>query len=387
MEYIVVNFSYGYGPFLITTKLALAVNRILEKRTGKRLGIIVPLVYGEKQKLIMKEEFGDILQKYPDEIVLDKNLGKYLEDIFYGEKKYEESLVYYLKNHQAINSQVNSYFNNGLETETFAGRKIKIKKDQIAFAITRAPRLDFGIRPAYYVSFAYISEILENAKKEKGIDTDKLLFKKLIPIYAQIENNHDLHFIAEPATFFYKKNRIKRFNDEILTPPCTVLPKSADCQPVKKGIYVTITGVSCLEKLFNQARKIKLHLYTNKPKAITGSEKALPKIISCSEILLHFARSGWGSIWLSLFFETPFITLPYDPKDDPEIYFNNLCLKKIGLGKIYNEQPLKELLKYKKEYRESVKKIKKFLITKYGTLDGIEYTAEKIINHFRQLAD
>lgn len=380
-KYIILNFSYGYGPFLITAKLALTINRILEKKTGKRFGIIVPLVYGEKQKQIMKEEFGDVLQKYPDEIVFDKNLGQYMGQIFYGEKKYEESLVYYLKNYQGINSHIRMYFNNGLDTETFAGRRIKIVKKQIVFAITRAPRLDFGIRPAYYVSFAYISEILERAIEEEKVDTDKRLLKKLIPIYAEIENNHDLHFMAEPATFFYLKNRKRRFISEVLTPPTPVLPKQVNCSSVGKGIYTTITGISCLESLFEQARRMKMHIYTNKPEVITESEKALPGTIGCLKILLHFARSGWGSIWLSLFFETPFVTLPYGSKDDPEIYFNNLCIEKIGLGKIYYGQPLEELLKFKKEYKESVRKIKKYIITNYGILDGMKYIAEKIINH------
>ena len=169
MKYIIVNFSYGYGPFLITTKIALIVNDIFEQKTGKRLGIIVPLVYGEKQKQIMREEFGDLLQRHPQEIILDRNLGKCLEDIFYGEKNYQQSLIYYLKNYPVINSHIISYFNKGLTGETFAGQQIKIRKCEIAFAITRAPRLDFSIKPAYHVSFAYVSEILEKADRKSVV--------------------------------------------------------------------------------------------------------------------------------------------------------------------------------------------------------------------------
>jgi hypothetical protein len=386
MKYVILNFSYGYGPFLITTKLALTVNQMLEKKTGKRFGIIVPLVYGNKQKRIMKEEFGEIIKKHPNEIVYDKTLGEYLKNIFYGEKKYEESLRYYLRNYKVINSQIASYLKKGLYTETFTGQKRTVKKSEIAFAITRAPRFDFGIKPAYYTSFAYVSEILEKAIKEKGVATDKKLFEKLISIYSKIEKNHDIHFIAEPATFYYLKNKKRRHRSEVLTPPKTVLPpKLTNSHQVKRGIYTTITGISCLKKLFEQAHQIKLRIYTNKPDAITGSKKALPNVIGCRKIQLHFARSGWGSIWLSLFFETPFVALPYESRDDPEMYFNNLCLEKIGLGKVYREESLEELVDFGKEYKKTAKKIKKSLIVKYGTLDGITYAAEKIINNFLHL--
>ncbi len=381
MKYILLNFSYGYGPFLITTKLAVTLNNLLEKRTGKRFGIIVPLVYGDKQKQIMKEELGNIIDKHPNEIVLDNNLGVYLRDIFYGEKNYEESLVYYLKNYQKIDFQVKSYINQGLDTVTFSGHQVKIKKNEITSVITRAPRLDFGIRPAYHVSFAYISEILENAIKENVSKVDKRLFRKLIPIYTNIEQGHDKHFIASPATFFYLTNRRKRYSNEIAIPPCTVLPKPAGNRLTKKGIYVTITGVSCLEHVFEQARRLKLHIYTNKPEAIAGSEKAVPSIVNSPNVLLHFARSGWGSIWLSLLLEKPFITLPYNNEDDPEIYFNNACLKKTGLGKIYDGQTLQELINFRKDYNKSIKILKKYLSNKFGTLDGITYAANKIINY------
>ena len=80
MKYIILNFSSGFGPFLRTTELAVAVNNLLAEKLGQRLGIIVPLVYGERQKNIMLEMFGDIINRWPAELVLAEELGDLAHD-------------------------------------------------------------------------------------------------------------------------------------------------------------------------------------------------------------------------------------------------------------------------------------------------------------------
>ncbi|MDP6388117.1 MAG: hypothetical protein QGG63_02495, partial [Candidatus Pacebacteria bacterium] len=105
-------------------------------------------------------------------------------------------------------------------------------------------------------------------------------------------------------------------------------------------------------------------------------------VISHKNILMHFARVGWGSAWLSFNTETPLIALPYDSNDEPEVYFNNLSIEKLGIGKIYNGQRIDELLEFGNKYKKTVKTIKADLIKKYGTLNGVEYTAAKIVDHY-----
>ena len=165
------------------------------------------------------------------------------------------------------------------------------------------------------------------------------------------------------------------------TPPTLHKLKNTD-DNIKKGIYVTVTGIPGLNRLFEEARNIGLQIYSNKPESVAGSIKASPSIMAHENILLHFARSGWGSVWLSQFTKTPFITPSYDKDDDPEIYFNNICIEQLGLGTIYKNQNLDELLEIKDVYVSNIEKINKYLMDTYGTLDGIEYTTKKIVNHF-----
>ncbi|MFA6410506.1 MAG: hypothetical protein WCW26_02950 [Candidatus Buchananbacteria bacterium] len=382
MKYIITNFAYGYGPFLRTTELAIAVSDLLSKKIGEKIGVIVPWVYGQKQKDIMQEQFADLIKTRTDFLLLDKNLGKQLDSVFYGQKSYSQALAYLVKNGNEVRKNVWQYFDDGLSTENFLGQKVEIKKNDILLEINRNCRIDFNFEYSYQASFAYASEILIQAQKDNISLIDKEIIKPAIAWFAQIEKKQQINFIAEPATFFYLgASRKKLYQTEQRTPPNLTLPKRLEAK-IEKGIYVTVTGIPGLDRLFAEAKKIGLKIYTNQPNIIAGSEKISPQILGNKNILLHFARSGWGSIWLSQFTNTPFIALVYEKNDDPEIYYNNLCLEKTGLGKIYSGQPLAELLKFKDQYETKVSEINQYLLDQYKTLDGISYTAQKIANHY-----
>ncbi len=386
-KYIILNFTHGNGPFLRTIELALSINDLLEKETGERFGIIVPWVYGQRQKTVIQDNFGYHIKKYPNEILLDKKIGGYLESIFYKGESYGNSLQYLLKNSKEVETKIKKYIEKGLTSENFLGDTFAIQKKDIAMEVNRCPIVSFGIKPSYYTSFAYMSEILERSLGVDAIRIEKEVLEKTIPYYSALETKQTLRFIADPGTFAYLGERPERHSPEVYTPPSTNQSlRSKRHWFVRKGIYVTVTGIAGLNKrLFNEVHNIGLTIYTNKPGLIPFSKKAKPSILSHKNIILHFTRVGWGSAWLSQLSrstETPLIALPYDAKDDPEVYFNNICIENIGLGKVYNGQALEELLEFGKEYKKNIKVINENLIKKYGTLNGVEYTAQKIVNHY-----
>ena len=131
-KYIILNFLHGNGPYLRTTELALAVNDLLEKRGEERMGIIVPWVYKIRQIQIMKHNFGRFIDKYPDEILLDKNLGARLRSTFYDGNNYGEWLNYFLNNYKEAEEKIQNYISGDLTVETFSGKEVKIKKEGIA---------------------------------------------------------------------------------------------------------------------------------------------------------------------------------------------------------------------------------------------------------------
>ena len=127
-KYIVTNFAYGTGPYLRTTELALAFNDELEKLGQERMSIIVPLVYGEKQKNIMREEFGELLNS--GEIIFDAKLGAILKSVFYEKSSYESALKNWVLNFKKASGGAKAHL-------------LRKYRNSIAVELSRSPRLDF----------------------------------------------------------------------------------------------------------------------------------------------------------------------------------------------------------------------------------------------------
>src|SRR3989344_2545466 len=384
-QYIILNFLHGNGPYLRTIELALAVNDALEDKGYERKRIIVPLVYGDRQKRIMEENFGEAIRRRPREILLERKLGSLIQPLLYsGNESYNKSLKGFLETHQETQGNTQKYIDGGLKAETFAGLEIRIAKNEIALEINRCPQLNLGIERSYYTGFDYISKVLEHALRENDLEIDRETVERCIPLYNEIEKKQTLHFVAEPSIFSYLGERKKKYVTEVDTPPNTNQIKYFSYAPkydkVEDGAYVTITGIPGLEHLFRDIKRAGMEIYTHRPELIQGSRFAPPDIIANKNIKFHFARSGWGSLWLSLMTDTPFIARPYKEEDDFEIYFNNKCIEHLGIGKVFKEgETLDDLMRYGEEYKRNVKVLKDNLIKKYNTLNGVKYTAEKIV--------
>lgn len=374
-QFLVTNFAYGIGPYLRTTELALALNREQLKLGKEPFGIIVPLVYGEKQKRIMREEFS----KNAADIFLDAALGEILKSVFYEKERFEDALVRWNKNEKDASEAARAHLSKPFVVESLVGGdSITISPEGVALTLARAPRIRYGIAPSYSVSFGLQSEILAAAAKEPAVKTKKETLLRAAETARRIEADEKLHLIAYPATMDCHANRKPVYKNEVSVPPVTDLPKRYTGASVAKGLYVTVTGIGGLERLFEDAGKLGLELYSNNPETITGSKKILPSILSSGKIMLHFARSGLGAAWLSLFTEVPIILPKYDGDDDPEILFNNKAIERLGFGMVYRGEPLAEILKKVPTMKKAAQETKQAIMQKFGTLDGNAYAARLI---------
>lgn len=383
MKYLVTNFAYGTGPYLRTTELALAVNAELEKRGLGRLGVIVPWVYGGKQRRIMLEEFGDEEALHPGGVLLDAALGKILERVFYGNDTYEEALGAWVKEGKALSREAGAHLFGTFTAGNLSGSEATVNGADIVMELCRAPRLIYNRASSYNVSFGYISEILERVAGEAKnvIQLDRSLAAEGRLLAGEIEKKQRLNCISEPGTFSYLGGREHRYESERAIPPTITLPQPND-ESIEGGIYVTITGIPGLERLYSEARRLGLKIYTNDPAAVPGGERLPPHVVPNPRIKLQFARSGWGSIWLSQLCATPFVAPEFDPADDPEIYFNNLAIEKLGLGVIYRGQPLEDIIAEAERLQPGIAKINQELLARFSTLDGNAYAARLIVDDY-----
>lgn len=382
-KYIVTNFAYGTGPYLRTTDFAIAVNDELERNGQQRLLVIIPWVYGEKQKRVMLEEFSRHEAAHPGELLLDAELGAILKSIFYGASAYEDALERWSVSVREVSVQAHAHLSGTFMAETLSGEKRPVDGRSIVFELNRSPRIRYDVAPSYFTSFAYIAEILEASLREPAgkIAVRPELMRAGIEAANWVEQGHRLYCIAYPATFSYDAAYRPRYEGEVLVPPIGPVPQ-ANSEPLETGIFVTITGIPGLERLYEDARRLGIGLYSNDPGAVPGSIRALPHVISNKNILFQFARSGWSSVWLSMIVGTPLVVPDFDPKDDPEIYFNNRAVERLGIGAVYRGEPLEAIL----EKREGIRKASADLVAsiraRWDTLDGTAYVAKLVVRDF-----
>jgi len=381
-RYIVTNFAYGTGPYLRTADLAVAFNDEIERQGESRFGVIVPWIYGERQRRVMLEHFASHVRNNPREILLDERLGLLYKKVFYGTHTYEEALRKWTDESLVVSQEATHYLRGDLVVETLGGEKVNIKGQSIALELARSPRLAFAVVPAYFTSFAYIEDILDRAQGEADIAVPMKLLKKGKEVARSVEEKYTSHCIAYPATFAYLGKQSLKYSDEIVVPPIAPLPKIDEKAKINRGIYVTVTGIPGLERLYREAAELGLQLYSNFPDSVPGSLGATPECIGHKNILLHFARAGWSSIWHSLCTATPLIVPRHDPKDDPEIFFNNACVDHLGIAKIYEGQSLQELLRSSDGLRQKSTALTEAVIKKFGTFDGNSYCAELFAKDF-----
>jgi len=382
MKYVVTNFAYGTGPFLRTTELVVAFNNELERRGHERMPAIIPFVYGEKQRRVMLEEFAAYDAAHPGHLLLDKKLGELLGSVFYADSTYEEALRKWVGTAGELSQRIEEHLSGEIEVETLSGEKRMVNGRDIALEINRSPRVRYGVAPSYSTTFGYIADILEAslAAPEGAILADKELLRKGARLADSIEGAQALNLMAYPGTFSWLPDYRDRYN-ATLVPPITDLPKESS-EEMEEGLYVTITGIPGLERLYSEARELGLKLYSNDTKAVEGATKALPHVIPNPAMKLQFARSGWGSVWLSMFCGTPIVVPQFDGADDPEIYFNNKAVEGMGIGVVYRSQPLSEILTQGEAVRAAQQKMREDILARFGTLNGNDVCAELMVEKF-----
>lgn len=380
----VLNFAYGTGPYLRTTELAIAFNNELERQGQARMRFVVPLVYGEKQRRIMLEEFAEHDARYAGEIVLDETLGALLREVFYADSSYQDALCAWVAHAARIGDDAKRYLSGTLHVSTLGGEPDVVDGRDVTIELNRSPRVLFGAVPAYMTTFGYIGEILEEALRTGAgqIHANPELLKAGIRIADAIESVQHMRAVAYPATFSGNDAYRPRYANEILTPPITGQFPALDTSDRAPGIYVTVTGIPGLERLYTEARAFGYTLYTSDPEAVPGGIKALPAIVTNQHIAFQFARSGWGSVWLSMHTGTPIIVPGYDPYDDPEIYYNNVMVEKLGIGIVYRGQPLKEILAQRETIKLNCAMLREQILARWQTLNGNEYCAALFVEDF-----
>jgi len=351
MRSIICNPSYGNNPYIRTTEMALK----LSEKLGDNPSVVVPHVYGEKQRRILEENFGN-----DSRIVLDEEFGSILRSIFYEGNSYEDFLRQWAASVDEISKKASTYLHAQYD---------------IVCEISRSPLLDLGITPALYNSWSRTSQILECAMQEEAITMDHTVHEEAAKKFRKLESRYDLHCISVPGTF-------EPNNDDIAIPLSASTPLSDD-QTVDRGVYVTVSGIPHVESLQTVAEALDVNIYASDSSKIRGSRHALPGILRHPQIVAHIARAGWGAVGTSIATGVPLIVQPYEKNEDPEIYFNIQRIEELGLGVQFSGQNSDELLKILEGLRPRIQEYKESLLRRFGTLDGASIAVESMLQYLK----
>ena len=201
MKLAVLNFSYGANPHLRTTEIALAVNKELAHRGEGRLGLILPWIYGEKQRSLLLEEFKE---HHTSDIHLDPELGEILQSVLYGNGTYMDSLDSWIHHFESKSEEARDHLSGKIRVQDLQGNSSTLEGDDIVFELARSPRLLFHTSPSINVTFGHTSEVLKQALELPSdiCNIDREPTKKATVIAEAIERHQALHIMAQPGTFY-----------------------------------------------------------------------------------------------------------------------------------------------------------------------------------------
>ena len=105
-----------------------------------------------------------------------------------------------------------------------------------------------------------------------------------------------------------------------------------------------------------------------------------PAVLKHPNIRFHFAHADGESLHGSLLNEKPLLVTPFNPLNNPEIYFNSMKAIDWKTACLYQNEPLQRQQAKLDELAPPLKKINENLRRRFGTLAGTAVAAQKIVD-------
>lgn len=387
---IIVNPAHGNEPYILGTNIAKEVSETLEKEGIKKAKIVVPLMYGQRQKEILLEQNMD----HPELIYFDEEYGKILKNIMFSNGNFQDHLnqldLHYdeidklLKQRFAPNSTSIDVQNLGTgETDSFSPQNIIASIDTGSRVMVTAPN-------RYFAFPILLSELLQETAKTDSLGFSENQLKNTINRMIKLESQYSQVFIPKINSLSYLHSKDidlqpTSVNDrERIYSPAMKKEEDVSDNNIEKGIYVMFSGTGSTKnqnvELINSAKKAGLTVYTNPWENVEGAQKVSPKILSDKNIMAIFGRSGWGTGWQAQNLAKPWFVSPYQPGDDPEIFFNNKTIEAFDMGKVLRDGNISsdDMLKFIQEISPGLNALNLKIKKEFGTLDGVKYVADFI---------
>jgi len=343
--------AHGHAPYILAAGLGREIGNVVVNRFPR---------YGEIQEHVLKKHYG----KDPN-IFIDEGSGRILAQIdFFGD--YGDYVARNLRRGEKVRKELKDYLRS-FEATSLAGERRTFSNPEISISL--GARFVPDPERTFYVYPALTTEVAKRAPFQvKGVEEfvrvvhgEEIMYKRI--------------FLPQITTFSYTS--IEKLPQEVSTPPLTHMLK--DEQEIPEGsVYYNLSGATgALDaEIIRAASRTNLRLYRapeiDGPGIPTG-----PAIIFNKNCIGQIARAGWGTIWMCQLAGKPIMAPEFRENDDPEIFHNNKTVQSLGLGVIF-ESISQEVIERAVATTTKIKELNNQLLRTFGTLDGIEFVAQKM---------
>jgi hypothetical protein len=391
---ILVNPAHGNEPYILGTAIAKGVGKRLAEQGLGQAKIVVPLMYGERQKRILMEE-------NPDDaglIYYDEAFGGILRDITFQNGDYSDHLRQIQMHYDEVEAMLKQRF--GINANSFDARTLSTNESvsfspkNIVATIDTAARVTVEAPQRYFAFPLLLSELLRETQKA-GLGFSEADMQAVINRMLKVESAYSQVFIPKinPLSFQYA--------DDLSAQPTTIDGRSRVYTPAMKkdyvktsgkveepGIYVMFSGtgsnIEASKALVKAATEAGLRVYTPPWVEVKGSTSVSPDVLSDENIVAVMGRGGWGTGWQVQNLALPWLVTPYEVGDDPEIYFNNKTIEAMKMGKVLTDAGMTfgKLTAIINNLSVGTQALNKRIQDEFGTLNGIDFIADAIAADF-----
>lgn len=391
---ILINPAHGNEPYILGTAIARGVSNRLAKEGLGRAKIVVPLIYGDRQKRILLEESGEDAGL----IHFDESFGKILKDITFGNGDFHNHLTQIEAHYDEVHDLLRQRFSadsEDLDVRALVdGQVHALSPRNIVASIDTASRVSVEAPLRYFAFPILISELIREAQKE-GLGFSDADMAKLVNRMLKVESLYSQVFIPwiNPLSHKYADNlseqpKVVDGRSRIYTPAMKKEYEKTTGKVEEPGIYVMFSGTGSIldstHALAKAATQAGLKVYSPPWVEVEGATQVSPDVLNDENILAVFGRAGWGTGWQVQNLALPWIVTPYETSDDPEIYFNNKTVEALKMGKVLSVGGVtpEKLVEAIKNLSVGTRALNDKIREKFGTLNGIDFMADAIAKDF-----
>jgi len=410
---VVIDPAAGNEPYILGVATALRVNELLEDQGVEPLNIIVPISgledVGPRQKRVLSEEFENAAGNR--RILLDEESGKILDDTMKSQSNFASHLDALANKGEAVHHDLNQRLGKTATEHLklrslFGGTETEIDPTGIVSSIETGGRIgidthqrDFAfpvltsslVRATQQEGLQYKGEEYSQSQMDKvvreAIKNEEGMNKRFIPLVGTLSGQE---ISTEPASMDSKFQELVQQSTTtesgiiVPTPPMKeVLPPQNDLEDLQgEGVYAMLSGTdNGGAATYEAAKQAGMTVYTNPWSKEEGPVKISPLAMHSDSVKAIFARAGWGTLWQSLQSATPTLIPKYEEGDDPEMYFNHETLENLQISAIIDPTELTAngLRGHIARVRPRLQDLSKLTTEYFGTSDGIDYMAQKIV--------